>query len=318
MMNYDNETKLRTYLKTLDDCRTMEYLWKLYPEQKYSMGCDGRNYDMFIEYMMQGFNRKRGFLMEHYDLSREAINTIAFKNQWTSNAEVWEKRVVDNFIQRMFPPRFSEDAGAPWVKRDDESYYQYFCFLCYLFLNDGGSYSQPRTASILSEEGVRVVGQTLNLFSSRFGWLERCRQYYISSVAGERNDCGAVLKVLESSCVGNLVDSFVFVWDVLRDYGISDEEYVGAFNTVVQTTVDDCEENGVYGSGWISYFDSIELLEELLVYRIKIDSHDFTDIFDKYTDKSTSEINELIIEHCYCFDESLDDYKFYSSALVDL
>ncbi|MBE6494331.1 MAG: hypothetical protein E7Z84_06965 [Methanosphaera stadtmanae] len=94
-------------------------------------------------------------------------------------------------------------------------------------------------------------------------------------------------------------------------YNIPRKTFVEAFNEVLTEAVRD------EGEDWHYFFDKTELLKEILVYRTKIDSYHFTEIFNKYTDYSTSEINECIITHCEVFDEPIEDYKDYSSALDD-
>lgn len=313
MIENSNEMRLRSFLKKLDYYRSEDYLHDLYFDSLFLKFGD-RDYSIFIDYMMQGFNRKRHFLLDKYDVSSNALKSIAHKCKWSENARVWEKIVVDDFIKRMFPSSFLKQGSVSWSMLKGEGYFRYFCFLCYLFLNGGDEvFSQPMLARILSEGGVPVVSQSLKQFSARFGWLERCRQYCM--VVGDSGYHG-MMRVLERSCIGNLVESLDFVWMLLEKYDIDEGVYVEAFNDVVQATVEDCEERHVYGYGWVDYFDSVEFLEEILVYRVNVDPHDFVDIFDKYSDKSTSEIIELIVVHCDCFGVSVSDYSFYSSVFV--
>ena len=305
-----NEQDIRKFLRNLDNYTTEEYLDDMY-FGLYFEKMGGRNYSLFIEYMKQGFNRKRTHLIGMFDVTEAALKNIAHKEKWSQRAKIWESKVVSDSMEKLFPSNFNTNETNPWTKKENESYFSYFCFLCFLYLNEGSKYSQPQTAKILSEEGIRIVSQTLNQYSSKYDWMERCRKYQHRF---EIDNSKMILKMLKQSNIGNIIGSFEYVWELLERYNISEKEYIEAFNTVVENTIEDCD--GVYN--WTQYFDSVELLEELLVFRIKMDPHEFTNIFDKYTDKSTSEINELIIEHCYCFDENIDDYKFYSSALDDL
>lgn len=121
----------------------------------------------------------------------------------------------------------------------------------------------------------------------------------------EKDDFEKILKMLERSRIGGVVSSFMNIYLMLKQYDISEQIFLDSFNSIIVNTIEDCG-----NKDWWNYFDETELLEEIIVYRTN-KVHDFPNILNKFTDRSTTEIRELIQEHCLIFNKSLDEFEKY-------
>lgn len=124
------------------------------------------------------------------------------------------------------------------------------------------------------------------------------------------DDCKRMLDILEKSNLNNLIECFRNVYVITHRYGIEDETYIGALNNAIEQTILSCEESGIYGFGWVNYFDEVELLEEILIVN-SIPPYDFVNSFHKYSDYDTSEIRDIISRHCNILNEDPNDYYQY-------
>ena len=112
------------------------------------------------------------------------------------------------------------------------------------------------------------------------------------------------IEVLEVSIIGNLIGSVHEAYQILLEYvDVDINDFVNGVNEVILQTIADTSY-----SEFINYFDSEELLEEMVVYRTEIDPYDFVNIFHNYTDRSNSEIRDFINYHCDVFNENPEEY----------
>ncbi|RAP49230.1 MAG: hypothetical protein BZ138_08110 [Methanosphaera sp. rholeuAM270] len=124
----------------------------------------------------------------------------------------------------------------------------------------------------------------------------------------EKSYSKKLIHILMESELDNLIGAIEYVYSILEPYNI-DEEFIKELNDTIHQTKVDCYESHI--DDWENCFDSSELLENILIYRIKIDPYDFVEIFNKHTDFTTSEIREKIEQHCIIFEENEKEYLKY-------
>ncbi|RAP49236.1 MAG: hypothetical protein BZ138_08140 [Methanosphaera sp. rholeuAM270] len=211
MVVIDDEYNLRLFLSIkLKDFTNENYLKKLYRLPDNPTKSKIRNYNLFIDYMTQGFNRQRKHLCDEYGLSIRAIHSISIREKWTKMAKIWENEVIKAFIDWMNIPLFDSKIKYQWSQLPNEKNYPYFCFLCYLYLNRNGNYSQPTTAKIMTSCGLRIVSQTLNQYSRKFHWVKRVEDYNKYTQAKEFNLVSAVAYSVSES------NNEIPVWEVIN------------------------------------------------------------------------------------------------------
>ena len=118
-----------------------------------------------------------------------------------------------------------------------------------------------------------------------------------------------LFKILEGTELDNIIGAIMNVFIILKPYDIDDNQFISEINDTIHQTKMDCDERHI--ENWWDSFDDTELLENMLTYRMKMDSYDFVNIFQKYTDHTNSEISEFIETHCSVFDENPEDYYKY-------
>lgn len=120
------------------------------------------------------------------------------------------------------------------------------------------------------------------------------------------NEYKRLFKILEDTELGNIIGAITNVFLILKKHGVDDKEFIREINDTIHQTKIDCDEKHI--EKWWDSFDDTELLENMLTYRMKIDPYDFVNIFQKYTDYSTSDIHNFIEIHCSIFDENPEEY----------
>ena len=186
-----HEQKLKEFLtKNLEHYKSKEYLMTIYPPE------DTLDYRVFLEYMSQGFNRKRKHLMDLFNISKKDVTRYANKHHWTQESQKWEKEVIKEFIKFVHMPLFNNDFlqkkpfNPVWYIQEDESYIQYFTFLVYLYLNLNDKtpsqyptkyhvYSQTQLSEIFQSCGFRMAAITLNSYSQTHNWISRIEEYRV-------------------------------------------------------------------------------------------------------------------------------------------
>lgn len=160
--------------------KSREFLEELYPLQEKcsKKHMPERNQDILIDYVGQGFNRRRQFLTEKYDVTLGAIAMLSMKYNWKKESEKWEKIVTENYLNHLKMPLLKQNRDYSWSKKDNESYFQYFCFITFMYLNMYGTYSLNQMAALLQKCGLRLVYQTLTQYSAKHKWFDRMNDYY--------------------------------------------------------------------------------------------------------------------------------------------
>lgn len=118
-----------------------------------------------------------------------------------------------------------------------------------------------------------------------------------------------LFNILEKCKIGNVVNSILNVYVVLEKYNIPEETFLNATNTVISETISDCSEQQL--ANWYDFFDSVELLEEIIVYRVSLPPYDFVHLFHENSDYSNSEIRDFIGYHCQIFGRKPKSYEKY-------
>lgn len=170
--NNENEIKLRMYLLDMSRRLNKKYLKNYFSQLE---GESDRDYDLFIEYMSQGFNRRRKYLENKY--SPHIIRNLSFKYKWIERAQEWEYDELINMINTLQFVGQDNDENS-WSKQDNETNLRYFMFLAYLQLGKGCSKSL--LSKILTENNVLTKTHSLNIMAYQCDWANRRDDYYNS------------------------------------------------------------------------------------------------------------------------------------------
>lgn len=133
----------------------------------------------------------------------------------------------------------------------------------------------------------------------------------------DKNFEAVFLETLRCTEIYSVIDSIKTVYVLLKKYDeFSRTEYIKCVNEYIdELKSEEFTENYRLGRTWDYFFDENELLRNMLIYHLKLEPSEWTNLFDKYTDYSTSMVNEFIVTHCDHYGLDLEDWMFYSSAL---
>lgn len=157
------EIKLRLFLMDQRDRLTEDNLMKFFPKLPQE---PEDKYALFIRYMSQGFNRKRGLIQG--TSTENIIRNSSFQFKWTGRAKRWEDKEINLMIKTFGFDELEDDA---WKQKESETNFQYFLFLTYVLL--GKKYSGNTLVNILNDYGVNTHLSSIRMFSMDNSWVER-------------------------------------------------------------------------------------------------------------------------------------------------
>ncbi len=122
---------------------------------------------------------------------------------------------------------------------------------------------------------------------------------------------------MKNTTFGSVISGIENVYVLLKDFEeFKTEDFINCIDGYVEELK--CDELGVYEGidhSWENFFCDCELLKDMLVFYMDMDSAKWIDLLFHHTDYSISEINGFIQTHTDYFELDINEWKVYSSSL---